>query len=196
MTSTITPPSPAPSAGSPTPPPGTGGQAASEPSPPPIAARRLDSRTVAIDVIGLGGLGALAIYGFNTAYGGTRYFLAGVVGLVAGLALAWWGARSRIGVLGMALASVLTYFLIGGAVVTPDETIAGFIPTLDSLSGLVDGAIQGWARLITSVPPVGEASNLLAVPLLCGLFCGLLSLTVSLRSRYPLAAIVSDRQMA
>lgn len=190
MTSTITPPQPqGPSA--PSPPPHTPPQG---PQPPTTGAARppraIPARVVAVDVAGLGGLAALALFGFRNTYGGTRYFLAGVVGLAVGMAVAWLGARRRLGALPTALLAVLGYFLVGGVVVAPAETIAGFVPSPGSVQALADGAVAGWARLLTSLPPVGEADNLLAVPLLSGLLCGLLALTVSLRSRRPLFALV------
>jgi hypothetical protein len=194
MTSTVAAPTPAPPGRSgparpPTPPPPDGGDRASEQR-PRSGPLNLDARTIAIDAIALGGLGALGIFGFNTAYGGTRYFLAGVVGLVAGTALAILGARKRLGVLVMAVLMMVVYFVVGTAVVAPRTTVAGFIPTPDSLAALMDGAVAGWAKLLTSLPPVGDSANLLAVPFLCGLLCGVLSLTVSLRTRRPLFAIL------
>lgn len=152
--------------------------------------REIPARTLAVDLVGLGVLGALALFGFRNTYGGTRYFLAGVVGLALGMAVAWLGARRRLGALVTAALAVLGYLVVGGVVVAPAKTIAGFIPRPASLAAMVDGAVAGWARLLTSQTPVGEADNLLAVPLLSGLLCGLLALTVSLRSRKPLFALV------
>lgn len=192
MTSTITPPQP--HAGQPpqSPPPYRP-DAESPQGPVPQAGRSprdIPVRTLLADLAGLGALGALAVFGFQNAYGGTRYFLAGVVGLVAGMAVAWLGARRRLGTLATAAFAVLVYFVVGGVVVAPEATMAGFVPTPDSLWAMADGAISGWARLLTSVAPVGEADNLLAVPFVSGLLCGLLSLTVTLRSRRPLFALV------
>ena len=192
MTSTISPPQPPGG-----PPPGSRPPYEAQPTTPqspgpraPRGTRSIPTRTLLADVAGLGSLGALALFGFDNAYGGTRYFLAGVVGLVAGIAVAWFAARWRLGTLATVGLAVGAYFLVGGVVVAPEHTVAGFVPTPDSLYALADGAVAGWARLLTSLPPVGEADNLLAVPFLSGLLCGLLSLTVSLRSRRPLLALV------
>lgn len=190
MTSTLTPPQPQGPA-PPVPPPFTPPQGSQPPATgaaPP--SRTIPVRVLAVDVAGLGGLTALALFGFHNTYGGTRYFLAGVVGLAVGMAVAWLGARRRLSALTTALAAVLGYFVVGGVVVAPGETIAGFAPSPGSVQALADGAVAGWARLLTSLPPVGEADNLLAVPLLSGLLCGLLALTMSLRSRRPLFALV------
>ncbi len=191
MTSTVTPQQPPQGPATPTPPPfqPPAGAPAEPSSRGPRSRRDIPLGTLAADVAGLGGLGALALFGFRSAYGGTRYFLAGVVGLVVGMAVAWLGARRRLGAFTTALIAVIGYFVVGGVVVAQGETIAGFVPTPGSLEAMADGAVAGWARLLTSLPPVGEADNLLAVPLLSGLLCGLLALTVSLRSRKPLFAL-------
>lgn len=192
MTSIINPPQPQQGPAAATPPPvqPPTGASPDHPRGGPRSVRDIPLRTLAVDVAGLGGLGALALFGFRNAYGGTRYFLAGVVGLVVGMAIAWFGARRRLGVLPTALLTVIGYLVVGGVVVAPNETIAGFVPTPGSIQAMADGAVAGWARLLTSLPPVGEADNLLAVPFLSGLLCGLLALTVSLRSRKPLFALV------
>ena len=140
---------------------------------------------------GLGVLGVLALYGFQAAYGGSAYLLAGGVGLVLGLGVAWWSARSRQPVIVVAAVTLVVFFLFGGAVATPEQAVGGVLPAPGTVFDLVDGAIQGWARLLTTTPPVGDAANLLAVPYLCGLLCGVVALSVASRSRVPHAAVVA-----
>lgn len=191
MTSTITPSHPPSGSPPQSPPPQPAAVSSQGPRQSAGGGQRdIPLRKLLADVAGLGALGALGVFGFHNAYGGTRYFLAGVVGLVVGMVVAWFGARRRLGALATALVAAAAYFVVGGVVVAPEATLAGFVPTLESVQAVADGAIAGWARLLTSLPPVGDADNLLAVPFLSGLMCGLLSLTVSLRSRRPLLALV------
>ena len=49
--------------------------------------------------------------------------------------------------------------------------------------GLADGVVNGWIRLLTTLPPAGRAGELAAVPYLCGFVGG--ALTVALARRYP-----------
>ena len=56
------------------------------------------------------------------------------------------------------------YFLIGPAVAVPSQTIAGFIPTLQSLASLAIGTVYGWADLLTLSTPVGAPVYIAVVP--------------------------------
>jgi len=143
-----------------------------------------------LDVVGLGLLIGLALYGFQSAYGGTRYLIAGLVGTLLGLAVAMWGARTRQPLIVVTAATLGVFFLFGGAVAVPDEAIAGIFPSPGSVVALVDGAISGWARLLTVNPPVGTGFNLLVVPYLCGLTAAVVSLTIARRTRWGQLALV------
>jgi len=152
-------------------------------STPTPRALRWPSRVEWLDLIGLGVLIGLGLYGFQTAYGGSRYLMAGLVGTVLGLAVALWGARTRQPLIVMTAATVGVFFLFGGAVAVPDQAIAGILPSPGSVLALIDGAVSGWAKLLTTDPPVGGRDNLLVVPYLCGLIAAVVSLTVARRTR-------------
>lgn len=148
-------------------------------------------RAELVDLGVLAALCALGLFGFGTAYGGSRYFIAGIVGLALGLGVAWWGARSRQPLIVVVAAAALTFFVFGGAVAVPSSAAAGFLPSPGAVTALVDGAIQGWARLLTMNPPVGDTAHLLVIPYLCGLVAGVLSLSIALRTRRPSLALLA-----
>ncbi len=125
----------------------------------------------------------LGLFGFQTAYGGTRYLVAGLVGTLLGFVVALWGARTRQPLLVVSAATVGVFFLFGGAVAVPDAAIAGIVPSPAAVVALVDGAISGWARLLTTTPPAGARDNLLAVPYLCGVVASVIALTIARRTR-------------
>jgi hypothetical protein len=142
-----------------------------------------------VDALFLTLLGLLALVGFSTAYGGSRPVTAGLIGLGLGIVAAYVGVRLRLGPLPLALTGVGVFFLLGGAVAVRATTAAG-MPTVATLQALVDGAVRGWARLVTTVPPTGEAGNLIVVPFLCGLACGLTGYALARRHRLAWLPIV------
>lgn len=142
------------------------------------------------DVALLALLVGCGLYGFETAYGGTRYLVAGLVGLVLGLIVAFVCARLRQPAIVVAALTVVVFFFFGAPVAVPDTATGGVLPSVDSISALVDGLIRGWVNLLTVYPPVGSSSNLLVVPYVCGLLAGVLALSVSMRSKRPMWALV------
>lgn len=171
-------------------------------SPPPAAAAAPETRVGSprrwawpdpaerLDLIGLGLLIGFALVGFQTAYGGSRYLIAGLVGVVLGLAVALWAARTRQPLIVVSAATVGVFFLFGGAVAVPDRAILGVLPSPGTILALVDGTVSGWAKLLTTDPPVGTLDNLLVVPYLCGLIAAVVSLTVARRTRRGQLAVL------
>ena len=64
----------------------------------------------------------------------------------------------------------------------------GSCPSLDAVSGWPTASINGWIRLLTTLPPAGRAGDLLAVPYLCGFAGG--ALTVALGQPLPPPGLV------
>lgn len=142
-----------------------------------------------VHVAVLAALCAIGLFGFGSAYGGSRYFVAGMVGLALGLGVGWWGARTRQPLVVVVAGGVLAFFIFGGAAAVPNHAIAGLLPGPATVVDLVDGAIQGWARLLTMNPPVGDTANLLVVPYLSGIVAGALAVSLALRTRHPAFAL-------
>lgn len=165
---------------------------ASESHPESLASRRswLPRRTDWTDIVAIGVLVTIGVFGFGKAYGGTRYFVAGVVGTVVGLVIAHLCARTRQPLLVVTAAVVLAFFVFGSPVAVPDEAIGGVMLSPASVTALVDGVVNGWARLLTTLPPAGGAGNLLVVPFTCGLVASVVGLTIAARSRRPWFAVL------
>lgn len=165
----------------------TGGGADAAVAAPATSARR----ALALDVGLLGAASVVALTGFHPAFGGVGYLVAGVSGLVAGMLLAGAALRFHLRwpwVVGLTL---LVYLLLGSVLVVPERALGGIGPSPESVVSLLDGSIRGWVNLVTTVPPVGGAQNLYAIPLLCGLVCGLVSLSIARRAtRFVAAALL------
>jgi hypothetical protein len=139
------------------------------------------------------GLGALGMLGFGAVYGGSSYFLVGLLGLVLGVAVAelarWW----RKPVLAEVFVALVAFLLLGGAVAAPSSALGGLIPTLGTLTALGHVGVYGWKELLTTAPPVGDSSDLLALPYIVGLVGGVAGQSLARRSRsagLPLAGPV------
>ena len=63
------------------------------------------------------------------------------------------------------LLGTIMFVVLGGALLVPGLT-AGGLPTGESVRAVLHGATDGWARLLTVVPPAGQEGDLLAVPCL------------------------------
>ncbi len=150
------------------------------PDAPPVVLERLADLTP--DVVFVAVLGLLGIAGFRTVYGGWSWLIAGGAGLAAGIVIGVVGRRRRLDALIVALLTLVTYFALSGLAIS-SGTIVGFVPTLSTFEGAANGAVFGWAELLTTLPPVGRAGNLGVVPMLCGLVAGVLATTAALRTR-------------
>ncbi len=138
----------------------------------------------------LGAASVIALTSFQNTYGGTRYLVVGVVGLLAGMVLAHVADRRRFPAVVTAAVAVVVFLLLGGPAAVPEDTLFGVLPTPASVLALADGATAGWAKLLTTLPPVGSSAGLLTLPFLLGLLGGLLAVAADRRRRaWPLAAL-------
>ncbi|GAA1048210.1 DUF3488 and transglutaminase-like domain-containing protein [Arthrobacter russicus] len=126
----------------------------------------------------------LAVLGFAPTFGADPYYLvAGLGGVLLGLAIAAAGAHWRWGLLVMTAVVLLGYLLFGNALAAPGESLFGFIPTGGSLRGLLLGVVFGWKQLLTIAAPVGTSVDVLVVPFLSALLCSVLAGTLAWRVR-------------
>lgn len=128
----------------------------------------------------------LAIVGYRQAYGGSTYLLLGGLGVTLGVVLAHFTSRTRQPVFAVALVSAVAALLLGG-VVLRETAVAGFLPSVATVTGLSEVVVTGWKELLTTVRPVGDAGDLLALPYLLGLVAGVAGHSLAQRVR-PLAA--------
>jgi len=135
--------------------------------------------------------GACAMAAFGSAYGGQRYLVVGVIGLLGGAVVG--GLGNRFGqpwplVLGEA---VVAYFLIGGPLAAPSGPLGEVLPTPAGLHTLAATAVTGWSGLLATAPVVGNTGHLLVVPVLCGVLCGVATVLTAGRARIRGLALAS-----
>jgi hypothetical protein len=156
-------------------------------SPEPIP---VSNRTLATDAAAVLGLGLVALSALASAYGGWHWLVAATAGLVAGLGLAEAGRRFKLAAWPLALAAVATYFLVGSLAAVPDEATAGFVPNLDTVRRLAEGAISGWRESLTGITPLGTAGAVLVVPFVVSLVATLVAGTVLWRTSHGSWALI------
>jgi len=135
-------------------------------------------------------LALLGVLGFTPSYGGYSFLLAGIGGLVLGAATGVLTTMLRFGALLTLAVAIVGYFVVGPAVAVPSQTIAGVVPTLQSLSSLAIGTVYGWADLLTLSTPVGAPAYIAVVPFAASWIVALISTLLATRwlARRPRAA--------
>ena len=112
-----------------------------------------------------------------------RYLVAGFGAIVLGLAVAALGAHWRLGLVTMVGLAFAVYMLFGSALAAPGEAILGFIPSLESLRGLLLGIMLSWKQLLTLAPPVGTSVEVMVVPYLSAFVAAVVAGTLAWRLR-------------
>lgn len=119
----------------------------------------------------------LAVLGFSSTFAGGEEFLVGIPAVLLGTAVGWATVRLRQPWIVSVAGAVLVFVLFAGAIAIRSEAIAGVLPSPGVFLGLANGLISGWKRLLTTLPPAGEAGDLLAIPYVVG-FVGSIVATV------------------
>lgn len=133
------------------------------------------------DISVLTGLAVLGVIGFAPAFSDPVYLVAGFGGLLVGTLAGVAAAMLRLGMLASAGVAVGAYLLFGSALAMPQQAIGFVIPTLDTLGGLVAGAVFGWADIVTLTTPVGAPDYIAVLPYVVGWLVGLASATIAAR---------------
>lgn len=155
-----------------------------------MSAEPIPTRRWILDLAATALLLAVPIAGFWPTFGGPNYLAAALGGLVLGLGIAAFGARLRWGTLTIAALTLGAYFLFGGALALPHTTIAGFVPTIDTLRQLALGVVTSWKQLLTTVAPVAASDGHLIVPFLLTLVAAVLTGSLALRLSQPAWALL------
>lgn len=150
-----------------------------------MTASPLPTRRWVLDLSAVAALLAVPIIGFWPTFGGPAYLPAAVGGALLGMGLAALCTWLRWGILPLAGLTALAYFLFGGALALPHTTVAGFIPTLETLRQLALGIVTSWKQLLTTVAPVAASDGHLVVPFVLGLVAAVLTTSLALRLRSP-----------
>ncbi|NQX28331.1 transglutaminase domain-containing protein [Microbacteriaceae bacterium VKM Ac-2854] len=139
----------------------------------------------AVDVLALILLLGVGVVGFGRVFEGVDHLIAGGLGILTGAVVAVVGARFRLGLLSVAGLTVAGYLLVGSAAAFRPTAIAGVLPTLDTLLGLLVGSVTAWKSLLTVAPPANGFAELLIVPFLSALVCAVVAVSVALRASRP-----------
>jgi Transglutaminase-like superfamily/TgpA N-terminal domain len=128
---------------------------------------------------------APGVLAFGPIFGGAQGWIAAGGGAALGLAVAFLAASRRWGWVEVLATTVVAYLLFGGALALRKTTIAGFIPTLDTLQRLVTLTAYGWRDLLTVSLPASLFTGPAVVPYLAALVCAVLAGTIALRTSRP-----------
>lgn len=137
-----------------------------------------------IDALAVLALLAALVIGFQPTFDTAWLWVTVLGGGVLGMLVGWLGWRLRLVPALLVVALGACWFLFGGALAMPSSTRFG-LPTMRTLRGLVSAPVSAWKGMLTLDPPIGETWNLLAVPMLLAMVVGVLSASISLRSRRP-----------
>ncbi len=133
----------------------------------------------------------VGVLGFGPAFGhDPKYLLAGFGGIVLGLGVAAACAYWRLGLITTAGLAFLVYMLFGSALAASQEAIAGFIPSLTSLRGLLLGIMLSWKHILTLAAPVGTSMEVMVVPYLAAFLTAIAAGTLAWRLRSAYWAII------
>lgn len=153
-------------------------------------ARRARSLPGLVDLGVVALIVVLAAVGLGPVWGGAGPVLAVGGGLVLGLGLAWLAAVRRWGILTVTAVTMATYVALGGAFALPHTTVAGVVPTLATLRGLLLGTVTVWKDWLTAAPPLAAYADLAVAPFLATLVVTVIAAGVALRSRRGFGALV------
>lgn len=149
------------------------------------------SRTIAspFNLLPVALTGALCALGFGPVFGGWPGYLAAGGGVLLGLVLAWISA-GRWGVALTTAAGIIIYIAFVGVLALPDTTIAGFLPSLETVQRGTLLVVQSWRDLLTVAVPAGVFSGPAVVPMLSALICSTAAGRLALTRRwYALAGV-------
>lgn len=149
---------------------------------PPTAglAGSADRRSL-IDLGAVSLLLVIALLGFAPVLAGGWFVVAGVLGLLVGVASGWLSRVLGLSAILTALLAIVLYFLVGTPAAIPGQSILGVLPTLGSLRGLAIGAVFGWADVLTLGAPAAAPDYLLVLPYVSAWLTGLVTAVLALR---------------
>ena len=143
-----------------------------------------------LNLIVVGSTGAVACASFGPVFGGWPGYWAAGGGLVVGLLVAVFTAWRRWGALNTTALGLASYLLLVGPFALPQTTIAGILPSLETLArgGLL--IFQAWRDLLTVAIPASSFIGPAVVPFLTGLACSIAAGRLVLLRRGHLWAII------
>ncbi|MFC8731942.1 transglutaminaseTgpA domain-containing protein [Luteimicrobium sp. NPDC057192] len=143
-----------------------------------------------LDLLALVVMLGVVILGFEPVWGSQGYLAPAVGGALLGLLVAWVGAAFRWSTLAVAAATIVVYFVAGGALALGGSTVAHVVPTAETARGLLRGAVFSWKSFVTTAPPLSSFPDLSLVPFVLLLLTSVLAGTIAWRARRPVWALV------
>lgn len=143
-----------------------------------------------VDAALLMALMALALVGLRATYDGVLYLVAGLVGAVLGVLIAYLASILRQPMIAVGAATLAVFFLAGGAVALHGTAVAGVLPTESTLRGLASESVHGWKDLLTTLPPVDGSGPLLVLPYILGLLGGVGGYSLARRTHRSAAPVI------
>lgn len=142
-------------------------------------------RWVLVDAVAMLALLALATVTLVELYATPWLWVAALGGAVLGVGIGVLAVWRRWPAWITAVTVAGAYLVLGSALTMPHQATWSVVPNLRTLSGLVNGAVQVWKRVLTMDAPIGLTDNLLVMPLLTMLLAGVLAITIATRSGRP-----------
>lgn len=134
-------------------------------------------------------MGVLALVGLHHTFGGVRYLVIGLWGLVLGVVvvhvLARLGQAAWVHVAALAAALVVL-----GSPAVPEVAVAGWLPGPDTPLEVARGVVSSWKGVLTAPPPVGFSDGLGVMPLVLGLIVGAAGIAAARIERWAVAPVV------
>ncbi len=129
------------------------------------------------------------VVAFGPVFGGARGYVAAGAGVAFGVVIGLLAHRLRWGLLTTIAVALVVYLLGGGAITLRDTTIAGFLPTLTTLTRLSRLVVEAWRDLLTSGIPAQGFAGPAVVPYASGLVVAVSAIRLALVPRRRLWAI-------
>ena len=143
-----------------------------------------------IDVACMVLLLGVGVSAFGPVFSGTPGYVAAGGGALLGAGIAILSAWRGWSFFTTASVALAAFVLFGGALALPGTTVAGILPTLETVQRLVLLTFQGWRDLLTVSVPANAFTGPAVVPYLSGLVCSLLTVSAALRMKRHLWALV------
>jgi transglutaminase-like putative cysteine protease len=161
-----------------------------------VRAGWMPARSALLDHAFLLALAAAALAGLSTTFTGSAFFVVGMVGVLAGAAVAYVTWLLRWPAVSAVVIALVVFVLLGGPLCLRADGSSAYLPGPDTLSTLGDQVVLGWKEMLTTLPPVDGDGPLLVLPWALGLVTGLLGGLTSritagpalLRAALPLVA--------
>ncbi|GAA1841614.1 transglutaminaseTgpA domain-containing protein [Agromyces salentinus] len=157
-------------------------------SPAPSAGRSRIRDTLTALVLAL--VVGTAMISWWPVYESGDFIIAAAVAIVAGSVIALVGAWRAWPTWRVIVAVVVAFLVLGVPAAVPSRSIGGVLPTVQGLLDLVAATALSWKQLVTIAVPVGSYQALLVPPFLLGMVTATVSVTIALRTRHPVAAIL------